>query len=44
LGRSNWTEISTFFKYPPEFSALLEQISHVKADDRKKVGEISGKT
>ena len=27
----------------PEFHALLEQLSHVKADDREKVGEISGK-
>ncbi|MEL7565644.1 MAG: phosphoenolpyruvate synthase [Dehalobacterium sp.] len=27
----------------PEFTALLEQLSHVKADNRKKASEISGK-
>ena len=27
----------------PEFNALLEQLSHVKVDDREKVSEISGK-
>ncbi|GBF35744.1 phosphoenolpyruvate synthase [Desulfocucumis palustris] len=27
----------------PEFTALLEQLTHVKADDRVKVSEISGK-